>query len=209
MVCRWGCIAKLCGLANMILVQSSFRNLFSSDPGQWGCTEPYPLPMKMPAGSVAPKERVNITYRPAAEGAQEDVELPFKILVLGDFTGRSDERPLDERMPIQVDRDNFAKVMAAQQLGVSVSVPNVVTGDAEAGELAVDLRFGGLSDFRPEGLAEQVPELRHLLALRAALVALKGPIVNVPGFVRKLRELLKDPNQRQQLLRELAIDDVA
>ena len=41
-------------------------------------------------GSVAPKERVNITYKPATGGAQEDVELPLKILMLGDFTGRAD-----------------------------------------------------------------------------------------------------------------------
>ena len=163
--------------------------------------------MKTNAGSVAPKERVNITYRPATEGAQEDVELPFKILVLGDFTGRADERPVEERAPITVDKDNFDKVMAAQQLTVDISVPNAISDDTDAGELPVALRFSSLADFRPEGLAHQVPELRRLLELRAALVALKGPIVNVPGFVRKIRELLKDPQQRARLLRELELED--
>lgn len=163
--------------------------------------------MKTNAGSVAPKERVNITYRPATEGAQEDVELPFKILVLGDFTGRSDDRPVEDRDPINVDKDNFDKVMAAQKLAVEISVPNTITDDADAGELPVALRFESLADFRPEGLAQQVPELRRLLDLRAALVALKGPIVNVPGFVRKIRELLKDPDQRARLLRELELED--
>jgi len=163
--------------------------------------------MKTNAGSVAPKERVNITYRPATEGAQEDVELPFKILVLGDFTGRADERPLEERAPITVDKDNFDKVMAAQQLAVNISVPDAISEQADAGELPVALRFASLADFRPEGLAQQVPELRRLLELRAALVALKGPIVNVPGFVRKIRELLKDPEQRARLLRELELED--
>jgi len=163
--------------------------------------------MKTNAGSVAPKERVNITYRPATDGAQEDVELPFKILVLGDFTGRSDERSVEERSPITVDKDNFEKVMAAQQLAVDISVPNAMSEDADAGELPVALRFSSLADFRPEGLAQQVPELRRLLELRAALVALKGPIVNVPGFVRKIRELLKDPEQRARLLRELELED--
>ena len=163
--------------------------------------------MKTNAGSVAPKERVNITYRPATEGAQEDVELPFKILVLGDFTGRADERPVEERAPITVDKDNFDKVMAAQQLTVDISVPNAISDDTDAGELPVALRFSSLADFRPEGLAQQVPELRRLLELRAALVALKGPIVNVPGFVRKIRELLKDPDQRARLLRELELED--
>lgn len=166
--------------------------------------------MKNHVGSVAPRERVNITYRPASEGAQEDIELPFKILILGDFTGRPDERPIEERPPICVDKDNFDKVMAAQQLGVDISVPDHLTGPAqghEPAELAVSLRFSSLADFRPEGLAEQVPELRRLLELRAALVALKGPIANVPGFVRKIRELLKDPELRERLLRELELED--
>ncbi len=35
-------------------------------------------------GSVAPKERINITFKPAVGGAQEEVELPLKLLVLGD-----------------------------------------------------------------------------------------------------------------------------
>ncbi len=163
--------------------------------------------MKNHVGSVAPRERVNITYRPASEGAQEDVELPFKILLLGDFTGRPDERPVEERPPISVDKDNFDKVMTAQQLRADISVPNAIIDGGEPGELAVSLRFASLADFRPEGLAQQVPELRRLLELRAALVALKGPIANVPGFVRKIRELLKDPEQRERLLRELELED--
>jgi type VI secretion system protein ImpB len=161
----------------------------------------------MNAGSVAPKERVNITYRPAAEGAQEEVELPFKILVLGDLTGRPDERPLDEREPIAVDKDSFDKVMAAQALSVDISVPDALTGQPAGAELAVSLRFRGLADFRPDNIAAQVPELRRLLELRAALVALKGPVVNVPGFVRKIRDLMKDPELRARLLRELEIED--
>lgn len=160
----------------------------------------------MNAGSVAPKERVNITYRPAAEGAQAEVELPFKILVLGDLTGRPDERPLDEREPIAVDKDSFDKVMAAQSLAADISVPNALA-PAPGAELSVSLAFRSLADFRPDNIAAQVPELRQLLDLRAALVALKGPVVNVPGFVRKIRELLKDPAQRARLLRELEIDE--
>jgi bis(5'-nucleosyl)-tetraphosphatase (symmetrical) len=41
-------------------------------------------------GSVAPKERVNIVYKPATGNAQEEVELPLKIMMLGDYTQRSD-----------------------------------------------------------------------------------------------------------------------
>ena len=159
-------------------------------------------------GSVAPKERVNITYKPATGGAQEDVELPLKILMLGDFTGRPDDRPVEDRKPINVDKDNFDKVMAAQNLEAQITVPNKLT-DGDSGELSVGLKFSTLRDFRPEGIAEQVPQLKELLDLRNALMALKGPLVggNVPDFKKKLVEALRDPDKRARLMKELGIED--
>ena len=47
--------------------------------------------------SVAPKERVNIRFKPATGDAKEEKELPHKLLVLGDFTARADDTPLEER----------------------------------------------------------------------------------------------------------------
>ena len=45
-------------------------------------------------GSVAPKERINVTFKPATGGAQEEIELPLKLMVLGDFTQRADDRKI-------------------------------------------------------------------------------------------------------------------
>ena len=55
-------------------------------------------------GSVAPKERVNIVYRPATGDAKEEIELPLKLLVVGDFTRSQDDRMVEEREPINVDK---------------------------------------------------------------------------------------------------------
>jgi hypothetical protein len=67
-------------------------------------------------GSVAPQERVNITYKSAVGDAKEETELPLKILAIGDYTGRRDERPVEDRKPINVDILNgrFAWVSRAQ-----------------------------------------------------------------------------------------------
>lgn len=155
-------------------------------------------------GSVAPKERVNITYKPATGDGQEEVELPLKILMLGDFTGRTDDRPVEERSPISVDKDTFAQVMAEQQLAVQTNVPDKLSGTAGA-ELGVSLKLRSLSDFTPDGLAAQVPELQQLLALRNALIALKGPMGNIPAFRRKIQSLLGDDAARHQLMKELGV----
>ncbi|HBI25054.1 MAG TPA: type VI secretion system contractile sheath small subunit, partial [Nitrospiraceae bacterium] len=78
--------------------------------------------------SVAPKERVNIVYKPATGGAQAEVELPLKLLVLGDYTLRADDTPLEERKPVNIDKDNFNDVIKNQGLNLSLKVPNKLTG---------------------------------------------------------------------------------
>ncbi|HVZ36657.1 MAG TPA: type VI secretion system contractile sheath small subunit [Polyangiaceae bacterium] len=157
-------------------------------------------------GTVAPKERVNITYKPATGDAKEGVELPLKMLVLADLTGRPDERPVEERAPISIDKDNFGRVMAEQKLSVQTSVPDRLSNEANA-ELQVNLELRGLSDFTPDGIAGQVPELQKLLALRNALIALKGPMGNIPAFRKKIQSLLGDEAARQQLMRELGLSE--
>lgn len=156
-------------------------------------------------GSVAPKERVNIVYKPATDGAEE-VELPLKILAIGDYTGKKDDRPVEERKPINIDKDNFSEVMEKHQLGVDINVPDKLSGNEGGGELAVSLQFKNLKDFTPEGVAEQVPELKKLLELRNALTALKGPLGNRPAFKKQLQKLLEDDASRAKLMSELGLD---
>ena len=156
--------------------------------------------------SVAPKERVNITYKAQVGDAQEERELPLKILALGDYTGRPDERQLEERDPINIDKDNFKAVMAEQDLGVEVSVPDRLSGD---GDLGVSLKFQSLKDFEPAGIAKQIPELQDLLAMREALIAVRGPLGGFPKFRRAVEGLLKDPEKVARLMAELSADESA
>lgn len=157
-------------------------------------------------GSVAPKERVNIVYKPATEGAEE-VELPLKILAIGDYTGRADDRTVEDRKPINIDKDNFNEVMEKHELGVDINVPDRLSGGEEDAELGVSLKFKNLKDFSPEGIANQVPELKKLLELRAALTALKGPLGNRPAFRKQLQNVLGDEGTRKKLMDELGMGE--
>jgi type VI secretion system protein ImpB len=156
------------------------------------------------AGSVAPKERVNITYKSAVGDGQEDVEIPHKVLVIGDYTGRADATPLEDRKAINIDKNNFQAVLAEQNVSVELAIPDRLSNEKGA-ELAVNLKFKSLHDFEPEGIVEQVPELRKLLELRAALTALKGPLSSRRGFRKKLEALLGDDVTRDQLVKELGL----
>ena len=156
-------------------------------------------------GSVAPKERVNIVYKPAGQGMAE-VELPLKILAMGDYIGRQDDRPMEERKPINIDKDNFGAVMSEQKLALDLSVADKLSG-ADGSELNVSLNFDSLKDFSPEGVLAQVPELKKLMQLRDALTALKGPLGNLPGFRKRIREVLDDEDARNRLLAELSANE--
>ena len=160
-------------------------------------------------GSVAPKERVNITFKPAIGGAQEEVELPLKLLVLGDFTQREDTRKVEDRKPISIDKNTLDEVLAKQALSLTLSVPNRLQETDEADELAVQVRINAMKDFNPAHLVEQVPQLQKLMALREALVALKGPLGNTPSFRKAIENALADDQARARVLAELGLNSPA
>lgn len=156
--------------------------------------------------SVAPKERINIVYRPSLGDAKEQVELPLKLMVMGDFTLKEDETPLEEREPVEIDKDNFQDIMNKQNLGLTINVRDRLSGE-EGVEMPVNLQFKNTKDFEPGRVAEQVPELNKLLELRSALSFLKGPLGNVPAFRKRIQSLLEDEDARERLMQELKKED--
>lgn len=155
--------------------------------------------------SIAPKERVNITYKAHTGDKSVDVELPNKLLVVGDFTMREEDDDLQERDAIAVDKNNFNDVMSKQKLKVDMVVGNKLT-DEEDSEIPVSLEINNIRDFEPGNVVKQVPELNSLLELRDALTFLKGPLGNIPAFKKQLEQLLGDDVTRAKLMNELGID---
>lgn len=156
-------------------------------------------------GSVAPKERINVTFKPATGGAQEEIELPLKLMAIGDYIHRKDERKVEDRKPISIDKMTFDEVLAKQELSLVLSVPNRLLEESDTEELAVQLRLSTMKDFNPASLVEQVPELKKLMELREALVALKGPLGNAPAFRKAIESVLADTQFRDRILDELGL----
>ena len=63
-----------------------------------------------------------------------------------------------------------------------------------------------MKDFAPGSVAQQVPELNSLLQMRNALLALKGPLGNVPAFRKTIQNILNDDKTRSQIMTELGLD---
>ncbi|MFT8417242.1 MAG: type VI secretion system contractile sheath small subunit [Acetobacter sp.] len=162
------------------------------------------------SSSVAPRERINIRYKPAVGDSKEELELPHKLLMIGDYTLRADDTPLEDRQRIDVNKNNFNDVMRAQKLHIDLSVPSHLHDTAEGEEkLSVSLDIGTLRDMEPDSIAKAVPELKKLLELRQALSALKGPLGNMASFRKVIERILTDDGLREKLLAEISTETKA
>jgi len=158
----------------------------------------------MSDGSVAPKERINIAYKSDTGGATESVELPLKLLVLDDFTGKENDEVIEDREPININKENFNDVVKSHNLSMSFSVPNKLEEDSDD-DINVGLKINSIKDFDPAKVAEQIPELASLLELRRALQALRGPLGNVPAFRKTIQAILENDDTRAQVMAELGL----
>lgn len=157
------------------------------------------------SGSVAPKERINIKYVPATGDQKAEVELPLRMLVMGDFKGHREDSRLEERQAIRVDKNTFSSVMRESDLSLNINIDNKLSDEMdEDAVLPVSLKINGLDDFSPDGIVKQVPELKKMLELREALVALKGPLGSLPKFRKGLQELLDSPDSKAALEEEIS-----
>jgi type VI secretion system protein ImpB len=146
--------------------------------------------------SKARESRVNIAISDRLRGGAQP-ELPFRMLVMGDYTLKEDKRPIADRMPVDINKSNFDSIMQSFNLSLETTVGNRIAGQ---GEMPVSLKFGTLKDFRPEAVARQVPQLKSLLELREALKALR-PKLGDKTAQQKLLAAIKDPAVRDQILK--------
>lgn len=149
-----------------------------------------------------PKARINIKLDLHTGGAQKKVELPLKLMMMGDYSNGQEQRPLSERSKVNIDKNNFNAVLADFSPALKLTVENTLAGDAS--ELPVALNFRHMKDFEPEQVARQIPELRALLAMRNLLRDLKSNLLDNVTFRRELERILKDDALSDELRAELA-----
>ena len=107
---------------------------------------------------------------------------------------------------MNINKNNFNSVIEKTGINLNFNVSNILSDDGKPDdELNINLDIKSLGDFSPDSVARQVPEMKKLLELREALVALKGPLGNLPSFRAQIQALLNDEKAREQLLEELSI----
>ena len=152
--------------------------------------------------SEIPKARVNIRLDLHTGGAQKKVELPLKLLTVGDFSNGKAEGPLSEREKINVNKNNFNSVLAELTPQMNLTVKNTLANDGS--EENIQLQFQDMKDFEPEQVARQIPQLRAMLAMRNLLRDLKSNLLDNATFRKELEAILKDPALSQELRDEMS-----
>lgn len=112
--------------------------------------------------------RVQITYDVETGGALEKKEIPFILGVIAPLSAKSDKvlPPLRDRKMVQIDRDNFNKVLESVEPRLKYSVPNTLEG---SGQLSVNVPFMHIDDFDPVVVVTRVPVLNAIYGERSRL----------------------------------------
>ena len=148
-----------------------------------------------------PRARVNIKLDLVTGGAQKKVELPLKLLSMGDFSNGKAEGTLAEREKININKNNFNSVLADLNPELSLTVKNTLADDGS--EENINLSFQNMKDFEPEAVARQIPQLRAMLSMRNLLRDLKSNLLDNVTFRKELEAILKDPALSDELRSEL------
>ncbi|SAL76376.1 type VI secretion protein [Caballeronia terrestris] len=148
-----------------------------------------------------PKARVNISLDLHTGGAQKRVELPLKLLVVGDYSAGQAAGALADRKKIDVNKNNFDAVLGDLNPQARINVQNTLAGDGS--DMTVALNFKSMKDFEPEQVARQIPELQTLVAARNLLRDLKSNLLDNSTFRRELEKIVRNPASTESLRAEL------
>lgn len=147
--------------------------------------------------------RVHITYEVETEGAVVLKELPFRMGVMGNFSGNPTTAlpPLKERKFTNIDRDNFNEVMRRIAPELNIRVKNTLQeGDTE---MPIQLKFNSLDDFRPAQVAQQVKPLKDLMDTRDKLRDLLTKVDRSDKLENLLEQVLQNTDDLKKLSSEL------
>jgi len=136
-----------------------------------------------------PPARINIQLSVDSGGAQKKMELPLKLLVLGDFKMDGDESRLMEREKININKDNFDGVMDS----MNIELKNL------------GLKFNSMKSFEPMEIVKQVPSLNRLMAVRNLIKDLGSNLLDNREFRKKMESILKDKSSMKGILGELEL----
>jgi type VI secretion system protein ImpB len=152
-----------------------------------------------------PKSRLTLKYKTEVSGQPEDLTLPLRMLVTGDFSlGSSKDRKvdLDERRLRNMDGKNTDAVMKDMGMALKFAVPNKIDPESEE-DMNVELPIDSMKAFLPDHIAQNVPKLKGILMLKQLLEEVMSNVDNRKEFRNLLGKLLSDQEALGKMMEQL------
>ncbi len=152
-----------------------------------------------------PKSRLTLRYKTEVNGQPEDLTLPMRFLVSGDFSqGSSKDRQIDleERNTRNLDGKNTDAIMKDMGISLDYSVANKINPDQDE-DMQVNLPFDSMKSFSPDQVAKNVPKIKGLLMLKELLQEVVSNVDNRKGYRKLLGELMGNEEALKKMMEEL------
>lgn len=152
-----------------------------------------------------PKSRLTLRYKTEVSGQPEDVSLPLRLLVEGDFSmGSSKDRKIDleERRLRSLDGKNTDAVMKDMGMSLKFAVSNKIDPEI-AEDMDVEIPIESMKSFSPDHVARHVPKLKGILQMKKLLEEVISTVDNRKDFRKLLNELMGDEEALAKMMEQL------
>jgi len=152
-----------------------------------------------------PKSRLTLRYKTEVSGQPEEVSLPLRLLVEGDFSmGSSKDRKVDleERRLRTLDGTNTDAVMKDMGMSLKFAVSNKIDPEM-ADDMDVEIPIESMKSFSPDHVAKHVPKLRGILQMKKLLEEVMSTVDNRKDFRKLLNELMGDEEALAKMMEQL------
>ena len=128
-------------------------------------------------------ERIKLTY---ATDQSDEQELPFRILVLGDFSLKSDDYISEGPEPTSVNTENFNSILKEHNITLGIWVENHLINGGE--DLNITFPVTTLDDLSPDSVVETVPQMKKLIEFKNRLIKIRQDNLLSSGDPAKIDE---------------------
>ena len=148
----------------------------------------------MPVQDNLPKSRVTLVYETEIQGTPKAVVIPFRMLVLGDFSlGKSKDaqQDLSERKLRSLNGKNFEEVMKEMEIKVPLKVENKIDKSSE--ELQIQIDIEDMESFSPHQLMTQIEKVKGLSVLKSLLIQAQASYNNSKEIRNEINKTYQNP----------------
>jgi type VI secretion system protein ImpB len=160
----------------------------------------------MTARNTVPRSRITLTYDTRQpDQPRKEKELPLRLLVVGDLTGRAAKPDLpagatpppkddfEDRKIHDLNGGNLDAVM--KKMNISVQLQGIANHiDKSGGQFDVTIPITSMASFEPGEIVNHVPPVQRLLRIRELLLKLQASVDNNKPFRQLVRKLTSPPS---------------